>query len=133
MTKGITPSLVQSIREATRQGEVGEAAGSLNEAGIKPTNQALRNEERQYSKATETKAKEIADAIHRDNPSFPKDKVMKIAWAQAKKTVAEQKQVLHARHTVKVSNPRLSAGKKWAAAKSSKQGGSGDPSSGDDQ
>lgn len=126
MTKGITPSLVQSIREATRQGEVGEAAGSLNAAG-------KVWEERQYSKATETKAKEIADAIHRDNPSFPKDKVMKIAWAQAKKTVAEQKQVLHARHTVKVSNPRLSAGKKWAAAKSSKQGGSGDPSSGDDQ
>ena len=188
MTKGITPSLVQSIMEASRQGEVGEAPGSLNEAfgfgkpkfkhatasynaahgmefkenvvhrearnmnvaelraainhhsaeakhkrSIRQFQdadshlQAVRiykhyansiSEERQYSKATETKAKEIADAIYRDNPSWPKEKVMKIAWAQAKKTMVTE------------SRRKLSRKLGWAAAKSSKAGGGSDGSGG---
>lgn len=45
------------------------------------------HEERQYPKKVEDKAKEIADAIIRDKPEMKgdKEKVMKIAWAAAKK------------------------------------------------
>lgn len=47
----------------------------------------LLEEERQYPKEVEDKAKEIADAIIRNKPEMEsnKEKVMRIAWAAAKK------------------------------------------------
>lgn len=66
-----------------RKAQAGDKGAEVTVAAIKN----LLKEERQYPKEVEDKAKEIADAMIRDKPEMKsdKEKVMRIAWATAKR------------------------------------------------
>lgn len=75
------------LRRLRKSSEEKAAAG---DKGAQVTVAAIKNllkEERQYPKKVEVKAKEIADAMIRDKPEMEddKEKVMRIAWATAKR------------------------------------------------
>lgn len=71
------------LKTNTQEAEAGDERAQVTVAAIKN----LLKEERQYPKEVEDKAKEIADAMIRDKPEMEddKEKVMRIAWATAKR------------------------------------------------